>query len=77
MCTADQTEIAKPHNFGVLRARGVLSLTLVTSPYCLFGNAPLRFVIDAVLKKQVGASSLRTVPNRNESKHFEDKEKGI
>jgi sortase A len=75
--TIDQVEIVEPDNVGVLRPRGLPSLTLVTCyPFYFVGSAPLRFVVHAALKKQVGASSLKTVPNQHEPKHFEDKEKG-
>lgn len=71
----DQIEIVKPHNTGVLRPRGVPSLTLVTCyPFYFVGDAPRRFILHAALKQQVD-SSLKTVPNHREPKCFENKEK--
>jgi sortase A len=50
----DSTEIVDPENVGVLRPRGVPSLTLVTCyPFYFVGDAPQRFIVHATLKRQV------------------------
>jgi sortase A len=50
----DSTEIVNPENVGVLRPRGVPSLTLVTCyPFYFVGDAPQRFIVHATLKRQV------------------------
>jgi len=50
----DSTEIVTPEDVGVLRPRGVPSLTLVTCyPFYFVGDAPQRFIVHATLKRQV------------------------
>ncbi len=65
----DSVEIVNPDNVGVLRPRGIPSLTLVTCyPFYFVGNAPQRFIVHATLKLRVevrnqqnsGSASSRT-----------------
>lgn len=52
--TVDSTEIVNPEDVGVLRPRGVPSLTLVTCyPFYFVGDAPQRFIVHATLKQQI------------------------
>jgi sortase A len=63
--TVDQIEIVNPDNVGVLRPRGVPSLTLTTCyPFYFIGDAPQRFIVHAVLKQQTEIASLFTVPHQ-------------
>jgi sortase A len=56
----DGIEIVFPENVGVLRPRGVDSLTLVTCyPFYFAGDAPQRFVVKAKLVKQVATNVVR------------------
>jgi sortase A len=51
----DGFKIVSPDRVGVLQARGVPSLTLVTCyPFHFLGDAPQRFIVNATLKRQVG-----------------------
>jgi sortase A len=50
--TVDGIEIVTPDDVGVLRARSVPSLTLVTCyPFYFMGDAPQRFILHAALKE--------------------------
>jgi sortase A len=52
--TVDSIEIVTPDKVGVLRPRGVPSLTLATCyPFYFVGDAPKRFIVHATLKQQV------------------------
>ena len=51
----DSIEIVDPDQVGVLRPRGMASLTLVTCyPFYFIGEAPRRFIVHATLQQQVG-----------------------
>lgn len=57
----DAIEIVVPENVGVLRPRGVDSLTLVTCfPFYFAGDAPQRFIVKAQFVKRVAADVVRT-----------------
>jgi sortase A len=54
------TEIVAPEDVGVLRPRGVPSLTLVTCyPFYFIGDAPQRFIVHATLNRQLGIKKLQ------------------
>ena len=60
--TVDQIKVVKPDDVSVLRPRAGRSLTLITCyPFYFIGNAPQRYVLQAELKTQAGASSSKTV----------------
>jgi sortase A len=60
--TVDQIEIVKPDDVGVLRPRGIRSLTLITCyPFYFIGSAPQRFVLQAAFQKQTDARGSKTV----------------
>jgi len=55
--TTDRFEIVNPDNVGVLRSRGMPSLTLVTCyPFYFVGDAPQRFILHAVLEERDAAN---------------------
>jgi sortase A len=58
--TVDRIQIVDPENVGVLRNRDVPSLTLVTCyPFYFIGDAPQRFIVQAVLDQYAPGTHLR------------------
>lgn len=54
----DQVQVVTPDEVSVLRSRGAPSLTLVTCyPFHFIGNAPQRFIVQAILQQQNIAST--------------------
>ena len=65
--TVGEIEIVNPEDVGVLRPRGVPSLTLTTCyPFYFIGDAPQRFIVHAALKQQaeIAKPSHDSVPIR-------------
>jgi sortase A len=73
----DSVEIVNPDNVGVLKPRGVPSLTLVTCyPFYFFGGAPRRFIVHATLKRQGEVKKLQnTVSASTRTGQFDTEEK--
>jgi sortase A len=60
----DRVQIVTPENVGVLRSRSAPSLTLVTCyPFYFIGDAPQRFIVQAILQPQnIRSSHVQRVP---------------
>jgi len=60
-----RVEIVDPENVGVLRPGAVPSLTLVTCyPFYFLGDAPKRFIVHAMLSRQVSIQKLQNDPKQ-------------
>jgi sortase (surface protein transpeptidase) len=56
----NEIEIVSPQDVGVLRPRGIASLTLVTCfPFYYVGDAPKRFIVHANVDQGVAHNSVR------------------
>lgn len=75
--TVDSIEIVTPEDVGVLKPRGVSSLTLTTCyPFDFIGDAPLRYIVHATLQRQTQVKKLQDSGSAYApAAQFESKEK--
>ncbi|MGH9631220.1 MAG: class D sortase [Bryobacteraceae bacterium] len=72
----DSIEIVNPEDVGVLRPRGVPSLTLVTCyPFYFVGAAPQRFIVHATLNRQVELTSFQKSGSASANRQKNTREK--